>query len=508
MLFFEFSKTYKPPTGFQPLIHVLISLALCAIVNGQGNDGDKKFPSPGARRQTLPLGYGPHILASNHDWIQDEANLARTELQRKQAEAGLYDVDPNTVQWADERRVVITTKQKWLDFEKDIGADDPETHYDEPLFNLLVLGKEFTQIQSNVHRLFYTINSAIKNMDLKESPELFEVFDFLCIIAMIRLHNSFIGFPKLYVRFVEVFQPDSPVIATAATLVDPRFRPRFEEMVERARKFVSPGDYEAKLIVTPGALDRGSILYSGLVVTSRTEGIEKTTTKGEKTVLLQLFDVEQASDPTDKTLFINDSQFLLLWNIIFFTFAKLDALFYIIWVSVGPRLAFYRQTYGELMSPPVREIKRKEPGLFDRRLLGSGEYIKEKYGDSLIGFSPIDPIWNTWIEAKDPKYFADIVGHLGSELTVEINVVLAAMMDCMADIAVDLHASGIPASSSFGPVPDFAIPSFLRSANGTLLNLDLEFLKKYPEWEPFEYMYLTEPIVRPRVAVQKPENQS
>ncbi|KAF3287387.1 hypothetical protein TWF970_007112 [Orbilia oligospora] len=484
MLFLTPFKSSKPNFTFRFFMQTWLLLAPLATVNGQG--GEKKFPSPGAERQELPVGYGPHMIASNRAWIIDEAGLALAALHQKQAEAGLYDINEEDVGWTNPGELVIVPVQKWLRFERDLGTDDPNEQYNHPLFNLLALGKRVTQMQSNIYRLFFIIQRAIPAMGIKEPRELYEVFDLMYSLFTAQIRNRFLGNPKLLKRARDVLKPDSPVVAAALAVVGQQTRAIFENMMTGAIKTMAAQGAAQLYLEFPGVLDPGGILDSNLVNISKAGGFEDITTKDEKVVLFNLFDIG-AGSVEDDDIYINDGKFLLTWEIIYYAFIKVNGLMRALGMLLSPRLNFYSKTYGELPKP-ARSLNIKKPGYIDRRLLGTGGYIGEKYGKNLIDFEPNDPRWELWMKTSDKKYFSDILTHLLTEMVAEAQVALPAMLDCIADIAVQIHASGLPASSKLGPVPDFAIPTFLLGTTERM-SVDLSFFKNYPEFYARTSMY-------------------
>ncbi|KAF3220013.1 hypothetical protein TWF191_007584 [Orbilia oligospora] len=488
---------------FRFFMQTWLLLAPLATVNGQG--GENKFPSPGAERQELPVGYGPHMIESNRAWIIDEAGLALAALHQKQAEAGLYNINEEDVGWTNPGELVIVPEQKWSRFERDLGADNSNEQYNHPLFNLLALGKRVTQMQSNIYRLFFIIQRAIVAMGLREPRELYEVFDLTYSLFTAQIRNRFLGNPKLLKRARDVLKPNSPVVAAAlaAAAVDRPAREIFENMVKGAIRTMAAQSAAQLYLEFPGILDPGGILDSNLVNISKAGGFEDITTKDEKVVLFNLFDIS-AGSVQDKDIYINDGKFLLTWEIIYYAFIKVHGLTTALGMLLSPRINFYSKTFGELPKP-ARSLNVKKPGYINRRLFGTGGYIREKYGKSLIDFEPSDPRWGVWMKTVDKKYFSDILTHLITEMVVETQAALPAMLDCMADIAVQIHASGLPASSKLGPVPDFAIPTFLLANSTEQMSVDLSFFKNYPEFYARTSKYQVGRVAEEEPAAQNPD---
>ncbi|KAF3246236.1 hypothetical protein TWF128_009043 [Orbilia oligospora] len=500
MLFLTPFKSSKSFFTFRFFMQTWLLLAPLVTVNGQG--GDNKFPSPGAKRQQLPVGYGPHIAASNRAWIIDEAGLALAALHQKQAQAGLHDINEEDVGWTNPGELVIVPVQKWLRFERDLGTDNLNEQYNHPLFNLLALGKRVTQMQSNIYRLFFIIQRAIPAMGIKEPRELYEVLDLTYSLFTAQIRNRFLGNPKLLKRARDVLKLDSPVMAAALAVVDQPARAIFENMMTGAIKTMTAQGAAQLYLQFPGILDPGGILDSNLVNISKTGGFEDITTKDEKVVLLNLFDIGAGSFQ-DNDIYINDGKFLLTWEIIYYAFIKVNGLMMALSMLLSPRINFYSKTYGELPKP-ARSLNIKKPGYIDRRLLGTGGYIDEKYGENLVDFEPNDPRWEIWLKTSDKKYFSDILTHLWTEMVAETQVALPAMLDCIADIAVQIHASGLPASSELGPVPDFAIPTFLLATSAERMSVDLSFFKNYPEFYARTNKYQVGLLAEEEPAAQNP----
>ncbi|KAK6496100.1 hypothetical protein TWF481_002124 [Arthrobotrys musiformis] len=503
------SKTLKSLGKLRYLFYTWALLTSFSAVVGQGEgdgDADNTFPSPGARRQNLPVGYGPHILASNHDWIKDEANLVLTALHEKQAKAGLYDVKEQEVQWSKfAGDLVIVTKRQWLNFEKDLGVGDPAKEHRDPLFNLMVLGKRATQMQTNIFRMFFLVRKMIPEIGIREGRDLYEVLDLAYSLYTLNLRNRFINNPKLQRRIQEVFKKDSPVLRAAASAVGASAQSSFDQLVSGARNVLTSGDQLQSYFDNPGILDPKGMLDSSRVTITEAGGYENITIKGERNVLHQLFSLDLVSSG-GKDIFVDDGKFLGTWEVLLYAVGKLHLFGMTLQRLLTPRLAYYRETYGTLPNP-VRSLEVQRPGVTEpRQLIGSERYIKEKYGGNLIELKSDDPKWAVWNNIADPKYFGGILNQLYSEVVAEAKAVLPAMLDCIADISIQLHASKVPESSRLGPVPEFGIPVNTRYSAGAGLNLQL--LQQYPEFEPAEMRYKLRPVPQPEPLPQNPEGPS
>ncbi|KAK6522360.1 hypothetical protein TWF281_002926 [Arthrobotrys megalospora] len=481
MLLFMPSRVSRPITRFQLLMCTWFSLLPLAFVIAQGSQG--KFPSPGASRQILPVGYGPHILASNHDMIREEAGLALKALHERQSKAGLYENTEGT-SWSRPGDLVIVTKKRWLKFENDLGVGDPERDHRDPLYNLLTTAKKLTQMSGTVYRLFFMIKNGIVRMGLDDSPILFELLETIYSVFTIRLQNRLVNNPKYQKTVRSILIAPGQAENIIRTTTPPRLHAELNRMVTAARQA-----YER---ATPTFLKRGGLLDFGSTLEIAAAKVDG---EVEKRALWRMFGVSAGQGGKDRDIYINDSEFLLDWETIYWTSEKLFIFLTYLDVLIVPRIQVYSQMYGAI-DDPAKKLEVNGPGIFNRDIIGYERYIKEKYGQNLVELKFNDPKWVVWVSTEDPKHYSDMLAHLRVEVSAVVKAALPAILDCFVGISLQVHKSGLPANSKLGPEPDFAVPK------SQPLELELNLLKQYPE-------YLTETgeyHVGPLIAPPQPQN--
>ncbi|KAK6342175.1 hypothetical protein TWF730_001654 [Orbilia blumenaviensis] len=459
------------------LIYGWLYLASFATVRGQGDEN--KFPSAGARRQTLPVGYGPHILASNQDWIQDEAGLALAALHNKQEEAGLYDPDRQQVVWPREGELIVVPVEKVRQLANDLHLGDPNKQNRDPLYNLLILGKRVVQMQSNIFRMLTLLKRAIPRMGITTARQpLFDVLDVVYSVIVARLQNRFIGNPSLEKLARKILVRNSLDVQAALAAVDGKLRPYLERLIDYAISHWGALDVKDRIeLERPGMLDnRGVLNVSGVRIT-RNGAYESTfiSLDSERLALRDIFDMDMEESKQGLIVYLSDALFLISWETVYFT--SLRGHYFTTLLSLI--ISHQTGSYAEFSSKPEGPAKKMEitgPGIFNRGLIGYERYIKDKYGRNLVEFASDDPKWLLWTQSSDRKYFIDLLAHLSAEVNGVVNAALPVMLDCFADISLQVHRSGLPSASKLGPVPEFAIPKT------SILDLSIDFLRNYPEF--------------------------